>query len=178
MCIVLFCQTQHLLQSLHCNELQWSQSLNSTSLKLIKINWGERMDHQRSRMLLFFCWYETPYWNTTKRFNNIPMTVFEKVDFMVWLFMPQVLYHGNANPAVLSCTLMPGGNVKFAWLTPSSWTAAGSHWTGGGTQVWWGTWTLNQKCSSSECLLPGAHRASPATWTGRWVGISTKEKPR
>lgn len=28
---------------------------------------------------IYFCWYKPPIWNTTQRFNNIPMKVWEKV---------------------------------------------------------------------------------------------------
>lgn len=123
------------------------------------------MDHWRSRMLLFFLLIYLFFLliETRKRFKDIPM---------------KVRCCGLVLHAPLHCTLLPGGNGKFAWLTPSSWTAGGSHWTGGGTQAWWGTWALNRKCSSSACPPPGAHRASPATWTERSAGISAKEKPR
>lgn len=84
----------------------------------------------------------------------------------------------KVNPSLLFFTLLPGGNATFASLTPSSWTAGGSRWTGGGTRVWWGTWAWSQRCSSSACPLPGAHRASPAIWTERSEGISAKKKQR
>lgn len=59
-------------------------------------------------------------------------------------------------------------------LTPSSWTAADSHWTSGGTLAWWVTWTSIQKYSSSECPLPEVRRVSPAIGTERSEERSAK----
>lgn len=49
------------------------------------------------------------------------------------IYIPMELRFGdlnqnvNVNPAVVYFTLLAGGNETFASLTPSSWTAGGSH---------------------------------------------------
>lgn len=49
------------------------------------------------------------------------------------IYIPMELWFGDlnqnvtVNPAVVYFTLLAGGNEMFSSLTPSSWTAGGSH---------------------------------------------------